>query len=163
MELRLKLMVKDIFLFSMCHFYKTILGGVSVACTIMVVGIVAATWHSQAGMYRAILVVGMIFVALCQPLTLYRKAVKQVKDPVAGKELFYKMDYNGLHVQQGKEKANIHWNQIVKIGRIPGVTVFYLNKSRAYLFPDWALSGGKKEQLVKILDQYVPKAKRRGI
>lgn len=162
MELRLKLTAKDIFLFSMFHFYKTISGGISVACTIMVLGIVAATWSSQTGIYRGLLVAGIIFVALCQPLTLYRKAVKQAKDPAAGKEIFYKMDYNGVHVQQGKEKANINWNQIVKIGRIPGITVFYLNKSRAYLFPDWALTG-KKEQFVKLLDQYVPKAKRKGI
>lgn len=163
MELRVKLTAKDIFLFSVFHFYKTVVGGISVACTLMVIGIVAITWPSQTGFNRVVLLVGILFVTVCQPLTLYRKAVKQSKDPQAGKEIAYRMDYNGVHVQQGKDKANINWNQIVKVGRIPGITVFYLNRSRAYLFPDWALAGEKKTQFVKLLDQYVSKEKRKGI
>lgn len=163
MDLRIKLTPKDIFLFSMSHFYKTIAGGISVACTLMVLGVVAVTWTSQTGIYKGLLVVGIIFVAVCQPITLYRKAVKQARDPQAGKEISYKMDYNGVHVQQGREKANINWNQILRVGRVPGITVFYLNRSRAYLFPDWVLAGDKKAEFLKLLNQYVPKEKRKGI
>lgn len=161
MELRIKLSAKDIFTFSIIHFYKTFTGFLSVITTAMVIGVVAMSWPEQSGAFRGILLLGVIVVICLQPFMLYVKSVRQTRDPQLGKELYYKLDYNGIRVQQGREKSNISWRQIAKVGRIPGIYVIYLNKSTAYLIPDWALSGGKKEQFLKILDQYIDREKRK--
>lgn len=163
MDLRVKLKAKDIFIFSIFHFYKSVMGAVSVICTLLVLGVVAASWPMQTGIFRVILLLGAVVVAACQPFMIYQKAGRQVRDPQLGKEIQYKMDYNGVRVRQGKEKAVIGWNQIARVGRMPGLYVLYLNKSRAYLLPDRALVSGKKEQLLKLLNQYVPIEKRKGI
>ncbi|MEG1575639.1 MAG: YcxB family protein [Clostridium sp.] len=163
MELRVKLMPKDIFMFSMYHFYQTIPGIISVACTILVLGVVAASWSAQPGVFRAIMLIGVVFVMVSQPFLIYQKAVRQTKDPQAGKEIYYKLDYNGIRVQQGKEKGTVSWSQVVKVRKIPGTFVVYLNRSRAYLFPYWALTGDKKTQFTSAINQYVSKEKRRGI
>lgn len=163
MDVRVKLKAGDIFRFSMYHFYRTITGIVSVFCTITVLGVVAASWSSQPGPFRVVLLVGIVFVAGCQPFVLYRKAVKQTKDPVLSKEISFKFDYSGFKAQQGKDKAVIRWTQIQKVRRIPGMYILYLEKARAYLVPDWALADGKREKFLELVHAHVDANKRRGI
>lgn len=163
MELRIKLTAKEIFIFSIIHFYKTMAGVFSVICAAMVLGVVVVSWSSQTGVLRLVLFLSGVVVVVCQPFMLYQKAVKQTQNTETGKEIFYKMDYNGVKVQQGKEKAVVYWNQILKIKKLPGIYVMYLNRSRAYLFPERSLVGGKKEQFLKVLIQHVPAEKRKGI
>lgn len=163
MELRVKLTAKEMFLFTITHFYKSLTGILSVITTAMVVGIVAVSWSSQSGAFRAVLLAGVAFIVCLQPFMLYAKSARQARDPQLGKEIFYKMDYNGVKVQQGREKANIGWRQITKVGKIPGIYVLYLSKATAYLIPERTLSGGKKGQFLKLLDQYVDREKRKDI
>lgn len=163
MDLHVKLTAKDIFCFSMYHFYRTVTGIISMFCTVAVLGVVAASWSSQPGPFRVILFAGAVLVACCQPFIIYRKAVKQASDPVLSKEIFYKFDYSGFKVQQGKDKAMIRWTQIQTAKRIPGMYVLYLEKARAYLVPDWALTGDKKDRLLELIRAHVDERKRRGI
>lgn len=163
MDLRVKLTAKEIFIFSIYHFYRSMAGAISVICAAMVLGVVIVSWSSQTGILRLVLFLSAVVVVVCQPFMLYRKAVKQAQSNETGKEIIYKMDYNGLKVQQGREKAVVYWNQIIKVRRLPGMYVMYLNRSRAYLFPERVLMNGKKEQFMKVLAQYVPADKRKGI
>lgn len=163
MDLRVKLTAREIFVFSIYHFYKSMAGVISILCAAMVLGVVVVSWSSQTGILRLVLFLSAVVVVVCQPIMLYRKAVNQVRNNETGKEIIYKMDYNGLKVQQGREKAVIYWNQIIKVRRLPGIYVMYLNRSRAYLFPERVLDNGKKEQFMKVLAQYVPEEKRKGI
>ena len=41
--------------------------------------------------------------------------------------------------------------------------MLYLTKDRAYLFPQRVLEGGKKEQFLNLLREYVPAELRKGI
>lgn len=163
MELRVKLLAKDIFIFSLYHFYKSAQGAVSIGCAALAAAIAAVSWPTQPEMVRLTFAIGVVLVIGSQPFMLYRKAVKQAMDPEQGKEVSYKLDYNGMRVQQGKDRAVIYWNQVVKVGRRSGLYVLYLNKARAYLIPDRVLSGDKKEQFLKIIRQYVAEEKRKGI
>lgn len=163
MDLRIKVTAREIFLFSLHHYYHSTPGFISIGCTILALGAVAVTWPAQPGYMKGVLALAVILVAATQPFVLYRKAGREALDPQRSKETHFKIDYNGLRAQQGKDKAMIHWNQIIKVGRVSDIYVLYLTKDRAYLFPERALADGKKEQFLKLLREYVPAEKRRGI
>lgn len=163
MDVRVKLTVKDIFSFSIYHFYKSTMGVISIFCTLAVILVTVAYWSLQSGLFQVILLTGVILVAGSQPFILYRKAVRQTKDPALSREILLKFDYSGFKAQQGKDKAAIRWSQLLKVKRIPGMYVLYLEKGRAYLLPDWALSGDKKRLLLELIRAHVNEKKRKGI
>lgn len=163
MELRIKLTAADIYKFSMYHFYRSAPGVISVFCTVMVFGVVAVSWNAQPPSWRIGLLAGAVIVAACQPLVLYRKAVRQTQNPLLSKEIFMKLDHNGIKAQQGKDKANLRWKQIIKAKKIPGMHVLYLDRSNAYLIPGWVLDGSKKEEFEDLIKKHVAAEKRKGI
>ena len=105
----------------------------------------------------------VVLIACTQPFVLYRKAGREALDPQRSKETHFKIDYNGLRVHQGRDKAVIRWKQIIKVGKVSDIYVLYLTKDRAYLFPQRVLEGGKKEQFLNLLREYVPAELRKGI
>ena len=163
MDLKVKMTAREIFLFSVNHFYRSLPGLISVGCTIMALGAVGVTWPAQPAVMRGVLALAFLLVLGSQPLILYRKAVRQASDPQLSREIHFKLDYNGIRVQQGKEKAVIYWKQIVKVGKVSDIYILYLTKDRAYLIPDRVLSGGRKEQFLDLVRQYVSAEKRRGV
>lgn len=163
MDLRVKVTAREIFLFSLHHYYHSTPGFISIGCTVLALGAVAAAWNIQPGYMKATLALAVVLIAATQPFILYRKAGREALDPKRSKETHFKIDYNGLRVHQGKDKAVIRWNQIIKAGKVSDIYVLYLTKDRAYLFPERVLLGGKKEQFLNLLREYIPAEKRRGI
>lgn len=163
MDLRIKVTAREIFLFSLHHYYHSTPGFISIGCTILALGAVAATWPAQPGYMKAALILAAFLIAATQPFVLYRKAGREALDPQRSRETHFKIDYNGLRIHQGKDKAVIRWNQIVKVGKISDIYILYLSKDRAYLFPERALAGGRKEQFLNLLREYLPAEKRKGI
>lgn len=163
MDLRIKVTAREIFLFSLHHYYHSTAGAISIGCSVLALGAVAATWSAQPGYMKGILALAVVLIAATQPFVLYRKAGKETLDPQRSRETHFKIDYNGLRVHQGKDKAVIRWNQIVKVGKISDIYILYLTKDRAYLFPERVLDGGKKEQFLNVIREYVPAEKRKGI
>lgn len=163
MDLRVKMTAREIFLFSVYHFYRSIPGCVSIACTIMALGAMGVIWYSQPAFMRGVMVVVFILVVFGQPFALHRKAVRQAAHPQLSREIHFKMDYNGIRVQQGKDKGSLRWKQILKVGKVSDIYILYLNKDQAYLIPERVLDGGKKEQFLELVRQYVPAEKRRRI
>lgn len=82
---------------------------------------------------KAILALAVVLIACTQPFVLYRKAGREALDPQRSKETHFKIDYNGLRVHQGRDKAVIRWKQIIKVGKVSDIYVLYLTKDRAYL------------------------------
>lgn len=163
MDLRVKMTARELFLFSVYHFYRSIPGIVSISCTFMALGTMAVIWSSQPALMRGVMALIFILVVAGQPFALYRKAVRQTADPQRSKEIHFKMDYNGIRVQQGKEKGALKWRQIVKVGRVSDIYILYLNKDQAYLIPGRVLDGSKKTQFLNLISQYVPAERRRRI
>ena len=163
MDLRVKVTSRETFLFSLHHYYHSVPGFISIGCTILALGAVVATWPAQPGFMKAILALAVVLSACTQPFVLYRKAGREALDPQRSKETHFKIDYNGLRVHQGRDKAVIRWKQIIKVGKVSDIYVLYLTKDRAYLFPQRVLEGGKKEQFLNLLREYVPAELRKGI
>ena len=163
MELRVKNTAREIFLFSMSHFYRSVPGIINVVCMIMALGLSAAVWGSQTGPMRVMLGAALAAALAVQPFVLYRKAAREAADPNRSREIHFKIDYNGLKVSQGKEKASIRWNQVLKVGKVSDIYIIYLTKNRAYLIPGRVLTGEKKEMFLGLIRQYVSTEKRRGI
>ena len=163
MDLRVKVTSREIFLFSLHHYYHSVPGFISIGCTILALGAVVATWPAQPGFMKAILALAVVLIACTQPFVLYRKAGREALDPQRSKETHFKIDYNGLRVHQGRDKAVIRCKQIIKVGKVSDIYVLYLTKDRAYLFPQRVLEGGKKEQFLNLLREYVPAELRKGI
>lgn len=58
MDLRVKVTSREIFLFSLHHYYHSVPGFISIGCTILALGAVVATWPAQPGFMKAILAPG---------------------------------------------------------------------------------------------------------
>lgn len=163
MELKVTLTAKEIFLFSVHHFYHSVPGLISLGCTVLALLAGASALAAQSADAQGAVLAIMILVVVTQPYILYRKAVKKAADPQTSKQIQYKFDFNGIRVQQGKEKASLRWNQIDKVGKLFSIYIIYLTKERAYLIPVRVLPGGKKGQFLDIIKKYIPAEKRKGI
>ena len=122
-----------------------------------------ATWPAQPGFMKAILALAVVLIACTQPFVLYRKAGREALDPQRSKETHFKIDYNGLRVHQGRDKAVIRWKQIIKSGK--GVGHLCAVSDERQGLPVSAAGAGrrKKEQFLNLLREYVPAELRKGI
>ena len=63
MDLRVKVTSREIFLFSLHHYYHSVPGFISIGCTILALGAVVATWPAQPGFMKAILALAVVLIA----------------------------------------------------------------------------------------------------
>lgn len=163
MELRIKLTEQEIYTFLKHTFYRGARGAVSLLCVLLMILVVAVSWNRQPPAGRVILLAGVVLLILMQPFALRRRVAAQIKDPEQSKEIYLRIDYNGLKAQQGREKANIGWRQVEKVTRLSGIYVIGLRGGKSYLIPDRVLTGTKKAQFEKLLKTYVSAEKMKGI
>ena len=67
MDLRVKVTSREIFLFSLHHYYHSVPGFISIGCTILALGAVVATWPAQPGFMKAILALAVVLIAPALP------------------------------------------------------------------------------------------------
>ena len=118
MDLRVKVTSREIFLFSLHHYYHSVPGFISIGCTILALGAVVATWPAQPGYTKVILALAVVLVACIQPFDLFRKAGREALDPQRSKNTHCKIDYNGISDQQGRDKDLFRRKPILQMGKV---------------------------------------------
>ena len=156
MDLRVKVGAREIFLFSLHQFYRTMPGFFSIGCTLIAYGALFAVWGSLDTVMGIALFLAIAASMFSQVIMMRRRAEKQASDPNMSQETYFKFDYNGFKVTRGKEKAQIPWKQIIKVGKIKDIYVLYLTQNRAYLIPGEYLKNGREQKFLRLLKEYMP-------
>lgn len=164
MEIKVKLTTKEIFLFSIYHFYRSWAGIMSIGVLIAAVVVTGIRWEGLDESVKDTLPIVIMLAAVMQVFILYRKAAKQAENPQMGQEIQYKLDYTGVRAHQGKNSSIVSWDQIVRVKRVFDMYVLYLAGRQGFLIPDRVLLlGNKRDRFLSVIKRYVAADRIKGI
>lgn len=151
-----KVKASDMFCFLMYYSYASVAGIISFMFSIGSIVLLFYMWGKLAPAYLLILaVLGLLFTVI-NPVMLYKRAKKQVAVSPAFKEpINYVFSEKGIHMEMGKEKADLKWADIYKVRKVCGRYLFYFNHIRANVVPAASLEG---EEASKTLDAMIKKS-----
>ncbi len=137
----------DLYCFLLYHNYARLVGIIgflfSTACLI---GAVITFGKVELYSTLLLLLVGSMFT-IYQPIALYRKAVKQAKNPVMQKPMVYGFGKEGMVVSQDDNYAAVSWDELWKIIARKNAIYIFMDPVRANIIP----RAGKEEQISGIL------------
>ncbi len=153
-----KVKTSDMFCFLMHYSYASMAGIISFLFSIGSIVLFFFMWGKIAPAYLFILVVlGLLFTVI-NPAMLYKRAKKQVATSPALKEpITYVFSENGIHMEMGREKADIKWTDLYKVKKVCGRYLFYINHIRANVIPAESLEGAEAS---KTLDAMIKKCRK---
>lgn len=145
-----KMNQKVMYNFLMHHTYSGFSGFFSTAVGIGILGLFFATLGktdpSQSVVYAIFGVLFLIYL----PGSLFMKAAQQVKlNPVYKKPLTYTVDENGITSQQEEQKAEVQWENILKVRETRLSVLVYTGKAYCFILPKDAM--GSQMATVKTL------------
>jgi len=154
-----KVKASDMFCFLMHYSYASMAGIISFLFSIGSIVLFFVMWGKLQPAYMLILaVLGLLFTVI-NPAMLYKKAKKQVATSLALKEpISYVFSEKGIHMEMGKEKADLKWTDILKVKKVCGRYLFYINHIRANVVPAVSLEGGADAS--KRLDAMIKKSRK---
>ncbi len=160
--IEVRMTANDLWRFSMYHANKGYFGVFNVLFTLAVLYLLFFQGAQMALPQRLLLVVCALLFTVWQPLLLMMKARKQAAGAGAREPVAMTFSGDGIRVEQMGEHLELKWEDVRRVKRIPGELLLYTDRIHAYLLPDDAV-GGKKEELVKLFRENLPKEKRKGI
>ncbi len=163
MELRFKITAREIFVFSVNNYYRSVSGIVSVLCTIAALIFIVFNRERIGIKVADLLFMVILLVAVGQVFIMRQRAARQAANPVSSQEMFFKISSDGIRVRQGKETGNVTWDQVLRVKKISGIFMLYLSRNQAYLIPERAFRGAGKQRFLQLIEKNVPAKKRKGI
>lgn len=145
-KIKVKLGVWDLYHFLLQYNYKSFGGIFGVIISLLSLGYVVATYEKHDVTINIIfLLIGLLWTVI-QPLLLLQKAAQQATKNEAYKAaLEYEFDNKGLKIRQGKEKAEVLWENIVKVKEDRKQILLFTSRVHACILP--------KEQFVEELEK----------
>lgn len=135
-KIRVKLGVWDLYHFLMQYNYKSFGGIFGVIISLCSLGYVVVTHGKHdAGVNIVFLLIGLLWTVI-QPLLLLQKATQQAARNEAYKEaLEYEFEENGIRIRQGKEEAEVLWENIVKAKEDKKQILLFTSRVHACILP----------------------------
>ena len=141
-----KMNVKTMYNFLMSHTYSGISGYLSHIIGLGMLVLFFATFGEVDSNRSVLYAVFGIWFMVYLPVSLYSKSVKQVKlNPVYKKPLSYIVDENGITTTQGEQKAEVTWEQILRVKETKVSFLVYTGRSFCFIFPKEAIGGTGKD------------------
>lgn len=150
-----KMTQKIMYNFLMNHTYKSMAGIAGVLFGIGAFVIMAVTWGNvPEWQSMAYLLFGFWFL-LYQPVSLYRKAAKQVKlNPTFQKPVTYIISDTGITTMQGDKQAQIAWEDMLKVTETKLSLLAYTGKRYSFVLPKESM-GEQYETAVKMIREHM--------
>lgn len=131
-----KLKTSDLFCFLLHYTYSSIAGIVSLLFSIGSAVLLALKWRTLDIPYIFVLLVCALLFTVINPLSLLKRAGRQIKVSPAFKEpMRYVFSKTGVHMSMGKETADIKWEGIYKIKKFAGRYLFYTSRIHSNIIP----------------------------
>ena len=98
-----------------------------------------------------------------QIFAIWKQAEHTAGDAKKGAEIVFHIGDEGIRTRQANSKGEISWDKLVKVKKIAGIYVLYLDRDKAYLMPKRVFRGSEEQIFLSTLIRNLPQEKRRGI
>lgn len=157
-KVTVKVKTADMFCFLMHYSYASLAGVCGLLFSIGSIVLLFFMWGRLAPAYLFTLAVCGSLFTIINPAMLYKRAKKQVMTSPALKEpIEYTFSESEIHMEMGKEKADLKWADIYKVRRVLKRYLFYVNHIRANVVPERAF---ENKEDIKALNEMIKKCRR---
>lgn len=147
-----KMNTKVLYNFLMSHTYSGPSGFLSHLIGIAILVLFFVTWGETDTTKSMIYGIFGVWFLLYLPVSLYSKAVKQIKlNPMYKKPLTYTVDEEGIATSQGEQRAQVTWDKLMKVRETKLSLLIYTGKNYCFVLPKEAM--GEQYAAVKALVQ----------
>ncbi|MGN0382818.1 MAG: YcxB family protein [Eubacterium sp.] len=145
-KFELKLSTKDMFKFFIYHNYARISGCIALIVSVLCLFMAAYSFGKTDPVYTLVyLFAGLLFTVI-QPVMLYKKADKQVKDSdFINKPLTYVINDDGVTISQDNQSDFVKWSDMFKVRETNSLAILYATPNRAFVLPKGVIGQQYKE------------------
>ena len=161
-KLSVNLTAKEMFNFMMKHTYSSMSGyiGLVLSACALVGFVMTVTNPAVNTAYKIVLLLTALLFTVIQPLTLYSKSKKQVKqNENINKPMEYTFTDAMIQISQGEDHVEYEWNRLIKVTSSKLCIFLYVSKYRAFIIPRRVFGDGKMEKLRDMIKKNATGAK----
>jgi hypothetical protein len=157
MEVRfdVKMTRKVMYNFLMNHTYRSFSGIVGILFGIGAFVLMGVTYGSVDTWQSILYLVFGVWFLLYLPVSLYTKAMKQVKlNPTFQKPITYVINEEGITTQQGEQHVTIPWEDMMKVSETKISLLMYTGKRYSFVLPKESM-GAQYETVVGLIREHM--------
>ena len=145
MEFRYQYQVRpsDLWQMQMYYTYSSYLSIINVICIVSSIALLYSLWATAPWWLRSMLLLFLSLFTVIQPLGVYRRAKKVLKENTDTLQLT--LNDHGIEIIVGDRKEFKNWNQIQGIVLKPTLVAIYTDKNHGYILTNRILKDSKKE------------------
>ena len=154
-QFKITLKVKDLYYFMMHHYYTKAAGIIGLVLSLGSAVLLVVRWNVSDSTAKMLYFIIALLFTVINPLMMLSKAKAQIiRNKSLGGELEYILSDEHLSVCLGEEKADINWDQIIKVKDNGRELIVYMTAARAYIWPKHQL-GTQYEQVLAYLKAHI--------
>jgi hypothetical protein len=138
----------DLWRLSMYGIYKSILGLCNAIFTVAMVLLAYKYWAGANDVLKLFMALGMSLFTVIQPMLVYLKAKRQVKQ--LPKEINLHFDDFGVHINTLEQNSSIKWKDIKGVLNRPGMVVIMSSHQHGFILTDKVLRYQRKEFIQEV-------------
>ena len=132
----------DLWQLQMYYTYSSYLAIINIICILSSIALIYALWATAPWWLRIMLLVFLSLFTVIQPLGVYLRSKKSLKDNHDHLALCF--NEQGIEVSVGEQKEFKNWAQIQGIVMKPTLVVIYTDKNHGYILTNRILKDTKK-------------------
>lgn len=137
---------------SLVNIYRSIMGVVNIVFTASMLLLAIRYWPDVSMLIRCLLMVGIIFFPVFQPLLIYFRSRNIVAAMPGGMSIAF--DNQGLTIRTKDQVSPVPYSDLKSVIRISGMLILYTTRGQGYILNRQIL-GNKEKELYSFLKKQV--------
>ena len=139
-SIQVKMKTSNMYNFLMRHFYTSMSGIIGVVLSLIAFGYLIMNYNQISSGKTVLLIFGSLLFTVINPISLYFRAMQQVKlVPMFKEELIYLLREDEIVVKQHEEELKVAWSEVQKVVETKNNIIIYVTKVRAFILPKEAI------------------------
>ena len=158
-KFKIALNVNDLYYFMMYHYYSKPAGIIGLVLSIGSLVLLITRWNVTDATAKMLYFIIALLFTVINPLMLLTKAKAQIqRNKSLGGGLEYILSDEHLSVCLGEERADVGWDQIIRVKDNGRELLVYMTAARAYIWPKDQL-GEQYARVAACLKQHIDTGK----
>lgn len=152
MEFKYKYRLKpsDLWQFHMYYAYSSYLCIINIICILSSIVLIIKLWANSPAWFRAVMLLFLSLFTVIQPLSIYLRSVKQLKNN--NDELMLTFSDSGIDVFLNQKSEHKTWDQIINIIIKPTLIVIYTDREHGYILTNRVLKRTRRD-FIKLIKE----------
>lgn len=152
MEFKYKYRLKpsDLWQFHMYYAYSSYLCIINIICILSSIVLIIKLWANSPAWFRAVMLLFLSLFTVIQPLSIYLRSVKQLKNN--NDELMLTFSDSGIDVFLNRKSEHKTWDQIINIIIKPTLIVIYTDREHGYILTNRVLKNTRRD-FIKLIKE----------